>query len=272
MLTCLLMISSSAAGAGTAATITYKAPFHHALVTPMNDIVELSGCGKEVGKAATFSTATGFGHWAGSASAHTCTGPAGRSIQGSIALVQDAVAVSLPVRVPFGHAVTTSFNVTWNITAVGNYTLVYSGICPVAHYNATLGYGSSYCSAEAITQTIGYAYLVDMTTGAITYPSGFSGFGPYAYKYVYNDSYCSSATTCSYYNSSYSTPFSAFSGTTTVGYTINATTNSADRYAIVTYVGGDIVDQMQYYTGTATGFINMGTLGNQYQLVSVVES
>ncbi len=272
LLTCLLMVSSSAAGAATAATITYKAPYHHALVTPMNDIIELSGCGKEIGKPATFSTATGFGHWAGSASARSCSGPAGKAIQGSVALVQDAVAVALPVRVPFGHATATSFNVTWNVTALGNYSLVYSGSCPGAVYNATRGYGYSFCIAEAITQTIGYAYLVDMTTGVITYPTGFSGFSGYAYKYVENYSYCSSASSCTYSNYTYSTPFSSFVGSTLVSYTINATTNSADRYAVVTYVGGDIVDEMQVYTGTAAGFINMGTLGNGYQLVSIVET
>jgi hypothetical protein len=265
------MVSSSAAGAATGAVVTYRAPYHHVLVTPQNDIIELSGCGKTVGKTATFSPLTGIGHWAGSAKATSCKGPVGNAVAQSVALIQDAVQVSIPVRVPLGSAHAVNFNITWNVTAAGNYTLSYAGVCPVAVYNATRGYGSSNCIAESITQVIGFAWLVDLTTGAITYPNAFGGSGQYAYSYVENYSYCSSASSCTYYNYSYHTPNTSFSGSTLVTYGINATTNSADRYAIVTYVGGDVVDEMATYTGTATGFINMGTLGNGYTLVSIVE-
>ncbi|MCI4330594.1 MAG: hypothetical protein L3K19_01950 [Thermoplasmata archaeon] len=269
--TCLIMVSSTAAGGTVPATVTYHAPYHHALVTPYNDITELSGCGKISGKPAVFSASTGFGHWTGAARASTCTGPAGKASPASYALIQDAVQVSLPVHVPLGSAVTTTFNVTWNLTAMGNYSLVYSGKCPNAVYNASRGYGYSQCVAEAISQVIVDATLVDMTTGVVTYPSFFTN-GPYAYNFVDNYSYCYNATSCSYYNSSAHTALSAFSGTTLLHYGITAVTNSADRYAIATYIGGDVVMEMQTYTGVATGYINMGTLGNGYQLVSIVET
>lgn len=269
--TCLLMVLPTAAAGPAPALVTYKAPFHHALITPQNDIVELSGCGKEVGKAATLSAATGLGAWAGSARAATCKGPAGKAVSSSIALVQDAVQLSLPVRVPLGYHNTT-FNVTWKITSNGSYTLNYAGLCPNAVYNNTTKYGYSDCIAEAITQIIGYASLVDLTTGTVTYPSTFSGNAPYAYKFVENFSSCFSASSCTYYNYSAMTPTSTWAGTTTVSFAITVPTVGTDRYAVNTYIGGDIVEEMMGYTGTATGFINMATLGNGYQLVSIVES
>jgi len=259
------------AGAGPVPAVVYKAPFHHTLITQQNDIVELSGCGKETGKAATLSAATGLGAWAGSARASTCKGPVGKAVPYSVALVQDAVQISVPVHVPLGYHNST-FNVTWKITSNGSYTLAYAGLCPNAVYNATAGYGYSDCVAEAISQVIGYATLVDLTTGAVTYPSIFTGGQPYAYKYVENFSSCSSATSCTFYNYSAMTPGSTWAGTTTVSFTISVPTSGADRYAVNTYIGGDIVEEMQGYTGTATGFINMATLGNGYQLVSIVQT
>ncbi|MCI4368808.1 MAG: hypothetical protein L3K09_04515 [Thermoplasmata archaeon] len=272
VLACLIMVTPAASGSSASFLITYKAPYKGTLITPYNDIIELMGCGKEVAKPATFSAHTGIGHWTGAAKATTCKGSLGKAVAQSTALVQDAVQVSIPVKVPFGRANTITFNVTWNITAMGNYTLSYSGLCPNPVYNATAGYGYTDCYADAITQVIVGAWLVDLTTGQITNPVSYPGYNLYAYKFVQNYSYCYNATYCPWYNSSFSTASSSFSGSSVVSFNITAVTNSADKYAIATYVGGDIVEELSTYTGTATGYLNMGTLGNGYNLVSVLET
>jgi len=267
VLAVLLMITSSTAGA----THIYSSPWGKGLVTPSNVIVELSGCAKVVGKPATFSKKTGVALWAGSAAASTCKKGALGASQTSNALEQYATGLTYPVNVPVGTH-TTTFNVTWNITSMANYTLSYKGLCPVAVYNATLGFTDVECIAEAISQVINYAELIDLSTGVITYPSFSSGYGAFAYSYVENFSYCVAATSCYYSNSSLSTPWSTQSTSVNVNYNITTTTSSTDKYAIFTYVGGDIVDEFEVYHGSATGSINMKTGGESARLVSIVES
>jgi hypothetical protein len=262
---CLIMVASGAASA----SITYSGPWGKALVTPSNVIVEESGCAKLTGKAATFSKSTGIVRWDGTAMAQSCKSKLGSGLT-SNALEQYASGITYPVRVPVGvHS--EMFNVTWNITSTANYTLSYSGSCPQAVNNTTLGFNLVNCEAEAISQVISYADLVDLTTGAIYYPTTSSGNGAFAYSYVENESYCYSGS-CYFYNSSVSTPWSHQSTTTLVSFSINATTTGKDKYAIFTYAGGDIVDEFEIYHGKATGSINMGTGGNQAKLVSIVES
>jgi len=263
----LLMITSSAAGANH----TYGSPWGKGLVTPANVIVELSGCAKVVGKPATFSKKTGVALWDGNAAASTCKKGALGASQTSNALEQYATALTYPVSVPIGSH-TTTFNVTWNITSTANYTLAYKGTCPTAVWNATLGFTYVECIAEAISQVINYAELVDLTTGVITSPSYSSGYGAFAYSYVENYSYCVSASGCYSSNSSVSTPWSSQSTSLNVNYNITTTTSSADKYAIYTYVGGDIVDEFEVYHGSATGAINMKTGGESARLVSIVVS
>ncbi len=261
---CVLMASSAAA-----AGYTYPGPWSKGLVAPTNVIVELSGCSSLTGKAATFSKHTGDAAWIGSASAKSCPSPLGKQTT-STALEQYAVGLTYPVKVPVGiHPVT--FNVTWNISAIANYSLTTKGSCPTAVWTGSFSYVS--CIAEAISQVINYAELVNLSSGAIYYPTATSGGYPaFAYSYVEKYSYCFNATYCTSYNYSASTPWTSQSTTVNVTYSINATTDSMYQYAIYTYVGGDIVDEFEVYHGSATGAINMKTHGYGAQLIDIVES
>src|SRR5579863_1867492 len=176
VLACLLVATSSASAAG----ITYSAPWGKALVTSMA-FTQLSGCAAETGRAAHFTKSTGVLVWQGTGATMTCKGKLGKSV-GSSLVNQQAAAISFPVRVPAGsHAVT--FNVTWNITANARYTLSFTGRCPVAVPNFTTNYSYSSCEAQSISQVINFAYLVDLTTGAIVYGTQTGGYPAYAYSF-----------------------------------------------------------------------------------------
>lgn len=264
----MLMAPASAA---SSPNFVYKAPFHKALITPTNDLWEATGCAKATHKLATLHASTGAGGWSGSASAGSCKGPVSKAID-SYAISQGAVQVTLPVKVPGGSATTTTFNVTWDVTAKGNYSLSYTGSCPLAVYNATLGYGYSQCEAIAISQVIGFTELVDLTTGVITYPT-VAASGAFAYDIVENYSYCYNATNCVWiYNLGYSTGSSSYSGLNVENFSVTAVTNHADKYALETYIGGDLVVEFATYDGHGSAYMNLATGGNGYKLVSVTES
>lgn len=274
VLACLLMATSAASASG----IGYSAPWKKASVITDADYIAIQqGCYTLSMKNATFAKGSGDATWKAAAAAKSCKGPAGSTVTSEV-LVQDAAAIVLPVRVPTGtHSVV--FNVTWNVTAVANYSLKFSGTCPLAINNASLGFTISTCDAEAITQTIIDAELVDITTGQVVYATSTSPYPAFAYSYVENESYCYSGS-CYYYNGSYSYPSvtNVSNSAATVSSSVNcvsslsATTTSADKYAIYTYVGGDVVMEMEGYHGAASGYFNMKTGGNGARLVSIVET
>ncbi len=266
---CTVFLMASSASAAPA--ISFTGPWGKALVTPANVIVELQGCATATGKSATFSKKTGLALWQGTASAKTCKGPLGKGIE-SVAINQNAVGITYPIRAPAGtNSVTV--NVSWNISASASYSLKYGGTCPAAVYNASMGYGYEDCVAEAITQFIGSAEVIDLTTGAISYASSTSGAYPaFAYKYVENYSFCYNATYCTYSNYSAFTPWTSQNTTSVYNMSISLSMTSADKYAVYTYVGGDFAMDFDVYHGSASGTFNMATGGNGAKLVSITET
>jgi hypothetical protein len=266
------LLLANGPAAATSSGLIWTGPWGKGLVTPADVLLNLAGCAAVHGsRSSTFDKRTGLVLWHASATTSGCAGRLGRAIPVNEAVDQRAASLTYPVRVPSGTNSVT-FNVTWNLTAEANYSLTYSGHCPGAVYNATLHYGYSLCEAESISQVIATAELVDLTTGVIAYPSSSSGSPATAYSFVENESYCTSASSCTYSNVSASSPWTGQNSSLDVSYLITATTTSADHYAIYTYAGGDVAQLFQVYRGSATGSVNLGTGGHFARLLSIVES
>ncbi len=245
---------------------TYTPPYAHVQETKYDFLRSVTGCARETSGSPTYSAPTGNETWWGKTAAGTCSASAQKAILESLAEAEGATELAIPVTAPSGRSTPTTFNVTWNITASGAIGAFKVGACvdPL-----TAGTSGSYeCTAAAIAELIGGAWLVDLTTGNVTLASNqpiVSGIGYEKVNY----------TICTPNCTSYSFPFrsgAAFSGPQTDTFTINSTTDHADRYAIVTFVGGLVIAGLEGYTGHVAASVNIGTHGNGAQLVSIVES
>jgi hypothetical protein len=261
----LTVITALAPASSAYGPHTYTAPYAKTLTVANNDIFEVNGCAKGTSAAAHFKATTGIATWSGKDSAKSCGGPLGRAVTYSIALSQGTVESVIPIAAPSPVAGTHNISVNWVITASGNIALTKSGTCPAPTVNSA-GYGYEDCVAEAINQVLADTWLVDLTNGSVTYSSNYFA-SDYVYNYTENFTDC--YPTCYYYN--YSAAYGApYSGTTSWTGNISAWMVPSHKYAVVTYIGGDLVMEMQVYHGAASGYINMSTNGNHADLSSIV--
>lgn len=259
---CLVIVNPAAASG----PISYTHPWKQATVVPYANYLTRNGCVELSGRSVTFAKATGYALWKADGAARSCGRALGSSSY-SEALDESLVAVTVPVRVPVGtNAV--SINVTWNLVASANETYAVTGACPAAVYNASLGYGESYCAIESIAETYLFVELIDVTTGAVSYPSTFPT-GAYAYALYSNGTYCSSASSCTTTVTTVGTPSQSDHVSGPVVLTVNATTTSKDRYAVFTYVGGEVLQYITGFRGRTTGAVDMRTAGDHARLASI---
>jgi hypothetical protein len=246
--------------------VTYSPPYTHVQQSKLDWLKETTGCAKQSSTAPKFDPTTGNVSWKGSASAGRCHGKLSKAFTDDLGEAEGASEVSIPVRVPLGTATPTTFNVTWNLTASGNIGALRTSPCadPLPA-NTT---GSYECVGAEYASLLGGAWLVDLTDGSVTMASNDPIVTGVAIESL-NYTLCS--PNCTSYHFSFKTG-TAFSGPQSDTFTINATTNHADRYDLVTYVGGWVAVELDGYTGNASAFVNMGSSGNGAQLVSIVET
>jgi hypothetical protein len=242
---------------------TYRAPYAHYLATGYGVVRQVSGCANEKSSKPTFNGHNGIGFWSGHASAKTCAGGLQSNVTSSVGASGGGAEVAIGIHMPAGLARITTIAVTWNFSASGTANLTINRPCPIPVL--VNGTGTSICVAQAVAMIVGDAWLVDLTNGSVVYAYN-SPISIGQYNTSENTTICNPNCTSGTY--SYAGG-AAFSGAQSATFTISATTDSAHKYAIVTYLGGTISTEMQGYGGRATGSINMGTGGNEYQLVSV---
>jgi hypothetical protein len=246
--------------------LTIKAPYVHVVQTKLDWLQAKTGCAKVRSSTPAFRPVSGNISWTGSASVGRCGGVLSKAFTDNLAESEGASELSIAVRVPAGSATHTTFNVTWNLTVSGGIGTLTTGPCydPLPSNTS----GSYECVAVEYASLIGGAWLVDLTNGTVTLASNAPVASGVAVETV-NYTLCS--PNCTSYPFSFKTG-SAFSGLQTDTFTINATTNHADRYDLVTYVGGWAAAELDGFSGRASAFVNMGTSGNGAQLVSIMET
>ncbi len=264
----LLMLWTPTAAAGPAA-ISYSAPYHHALITDTTDYLNETGCAKETARPTVFDPAKGVGSWAGTASARSCKGSIGKSILTSEAVSDRAVMMTIPLKVPAGTATGVTIAVTWNISVKLDASMSYHGTCPAPTVTPNTSFAYTSCVEQYAAEVIGGAYVVDLTTGAVSFPGGLTPTLPGIYDYYDDIVYCS--PNCTTFNFSYPGG-KAFSGPDTLTWNISMTTDHADQYALATWMGGEVACEISYVTGHSSGYVNMATGGNGFRLVSITET
>jgi hypothetical protein len=268
-LVAMAMIMAPIASAHT--PVTYSAPYLRAVMS--NSLFkDVGGCAKLTATKLHFSTVTGMGTWAAKASAHACAkhlGPVGGS---GFSESEAQTLIGVPIKSFHGAATPTTVAVTWSITAAAAIsTTMGASPCPPAVINPSTGYGSSYCYLEASASMYGYSYLVDLTNGSYFYSSNYPTLISLS-NYTFNDTYCYSFT-CYYYNYSYGTPTTSFSGSTTATWWINGTLNHADKYAVETYVYAFVyAGASGFPKSSAAASLDMASGSNGETLTSIVVS
>ncbi len=252
----LLMVLSPLAGASAA--------WPGAVVSPSYS-TSTQGCAALKSASPTWSKGTGVGHWDANSSVKVCKG-AGLD---DVGLDNDASAsfeeeVAVPIHMASG---TTGVNVTWGLlgtwteralefkpTSCASYGFNDSYYDPYIYSWINYTYSDSDCSLDLGVSLYGYAYLVDTTTGTYYYPNNYWG-GLYRDSYRYVDTYYDEEN---YSNSSYwqdnytyygsdgyisgSSGSGIFNAASSPVWWINSTSTfpSTDKWAVVTYIDGDV--------------------------------
>lgn len=246
--------------------LTYTPPYSHVQKVAFDWLSTTSGCATQKNTAPTFTPLTGNASWRGKVLVGSCGSQFRKALTDNVAEAEGATELLIPVRAPLGAATSTTFNVTWNITAAGNIGLLTTSPCfdPLPANTS----GTYECLAVAIASLIGDAWLIDLTNGTMTLATINPISSGVAYELL-------NYTTCNPNCTSFAFPFSSgrpFSGPQSDTFTIDAKTNHAHRYAIVTYIGGWAGAELIGYTGHATAFVDMANGGNGAKLVSIVET
>jgi hypothetical protein len=257
---CLLLAAAPLAiGASPAGSPVTASPPFKGTVTP-TDYTSVTGCGHvRVAVPAFFSLHTGASGFAGLASSRSCLrSPSSEgTVQGDY-----GAAIVLPHH---GGRPTVYANGSFTLTAgislaPGNCTLHPSR----SHY--------SYCDRVSSISVYGYPFLLDKTTGRVTYSS--TAF-PSVNNATYNDTFCSSTgcanTTTGSPGSrtvSVSTPFSL---TFSPKYAFNKTDKLVLEILVYAQVAATCTAYQAALQGcSASTSLNFANLGNGATLVSVV--
>jgi hypothetical protein len=246
--------------------LTYRAPYAHVEQVKLDWLRSATGCASRSGSMPTFNGATGNFSWRGKTSVGYCTSHLHRALTDNVAESEGASELSVPVRAPSRGVSPVTIDVTWNLTAAGSISIHPTGPCidPLAANTS----GSYFCYAIAQASLMGGAWLVDLTNGSVTTASNQPIVSGVGYEYL-NYTSCSPNCTSFAFGFKSGAPFSGLQSDTFV---INATMNSAHKYALVTYVGGFAGVELDGYAGHARASVNIGTAGNGAQLVSIVET
>jgi len=248
----LLLVTPNTLGAVSAQAVVLAAPYK-GTHTGLDNGWSTTGCASATIVAAPFfDPHTGDGGFADRAASRSCTSnPVSPS-----ASADSGFLTEIPVHL--GQA---------SVTIVAITTVVATAR---AHLNAGMcmpASGNYSCYLSAYADLYGDVYLLDQTSGLVYYPTAFwSG----AFESAYNYTFCYGGN-CSYYTS----PSMSTSISTTIVWTIDASyLNTADTFQLVSYFWAEVgayqaAGGATQMGASAAASVNMGTMGNGYELDSI---
>lgn len=282
----MLMVLAPATGAASAhPAVVLIAPYKGTISSP-NIYTDLQGCGTLKSVPAKWAPSTGGVTTSVSAAAHTCGKSFGSVGANSYASASPGLSVAVPFKVGSNgnHSVAVSFSLSVATTSAYAAPFCKLGV----NYAPAKGqYSYGYCEAGADVYIQVSAQLADLNNGSY-----------YAYNYSYaesyNDSYTENYSDCynyagtpTCYNSNGSHTYAgaysynaagamSASGSSTFTLWTNGTMMvKGHHYAVVLslYIGCSVFAEKYNvigpWAGSASGSVNMGTLGNGMVLKSV---
>ena len=285
----LLMILAPASGALVHPSIVLTPAYKNTVSSP-NQYSSTTGCAKATSVASHWNAATGAISGAASGSAKTCPKAIGYVGGQSYGDGSDGMSVAIPFKVASNgnHAISTAFSLKVASSSAFAY-----GNCPKfnVHYPPALNqYEYAYCEVLTFLSVYVNVNVVDLNNA--------SWYSNYSYADAYTESYFENYTDCYNYgtptcynftgphtysnNYSYNAAgFTSFSWNGASSWSMwNNGTNmvKTHHYAVILSISISVEGVAEFYntighwTASASGVINMATLGNGAKVSSVTIS